>query len=114
MQDPQNYVSEFITAILSASTVWLGRWLFDRHKDRNDAAKSEVELSDQVAKMWREMSQELEAKMKEMRSEMDRVLEEMTTLKSENRNLKTENTSLKRRVENLTIRLKKFETNHGE
>ncbi len=114
MQDGQNYYSEFFTALIGAALTWIGRWLFDRHKEHRDVQKSEVELSEQVATLWRETSKELEGKVREMRAEMDGVLNEMERLKSENRGLKTENGRLKTKVENLTNRLQKFENTHAE
>lgn len=76
--------------------------------------KSEVELSEQVATLWRETSKELEGKVKEMRSEMNVIMGEMDKLKTENRGLKSENGRLKAKVEDLTKRLQKFENTHGE
>lgn len=114
MQDGQNYIDSILALLGGAVITWVGRWLFDRNKEYKEVQKSEVELSEKVATLWRETSKELETKIKEMRSEMDVILGEMDQLKTENRSLKSENGSLKKKVEGLTTRLQKFENTHGE
>lgn len=113
MQDGQNYYSEFFTAFLGAAITWLTRWFFDRHKEQKDVQQSEVELSERVAKLWRETSQDLEAKVKDLRAEMDTILTEMDTVKSENKRLKSENASLKSQQDKLQKRISELEK-HGE
>lgn len=93
-----NYFSEVITGAIAAAVTWLGRWIFDLRRERSEAAKSEVELSDQVARIWRELSQDLEGKVKAMRAEMDIMKKEREELVMEIKNLRTENESLKKRV----------------
>jgi chromosome segregation ATPase len=127
MQDSQNYLSEIFTAFVGAGVTWIGRWIFDRNKERKEAQKSEVDLVEQVIKIYKEASQDLENKVKDLRMEMDKLLDEMSTVKSENKALKienaqlknqvkkvsTENESLKKQVSGLSSRIKELETNHG-
>lgn len=113
MQDSQNYLSEIVTAFLGAAVTWVGRWLFDRNKERKEVQKSEVELSAQIATMWREQSQELEERLKTMRNELDTLLGKMATIESENRTLKQENKKLKEELAKLTKRVGETEK-HGE
>lgn len=127
MQDPQNYLSETVTAFLGAAVTWFGRWLFDWNKERKEVQKSEVELSAKIATMWREQSQELEGRLKTMREELNTLLDKMATIESENstllgkmatiesenRALKQENKKLKNELEKLTKRVGETEK-HGE
>lgn len=120
MQDPENYFSTILTAFIGGAVTWVGRWLFDWNKEKKEVQKSEVELSAQIAAMWREQSQELETRLKAVQDKLDTVLGKLDVSDSENRELKRKNKSLENKVtelEKVVVRLTKRVTDserHGE
>jgi chromosome segregation ATPase len=108
-----------IPSLLTGTTTWL----FSRKKYKAETTGNELDNVEKAAKIWRELSEDLEKRLKdeirELRSENQTIQDRFLRLMEENRSLKEQMLSLENqlkaaRCENKKLfeELQKFNNNH--
>jgi len=79
---------QLLTGGASAMIAALVTWIFTRKKNHAEIVKIEVDTVAEVARIWRELSDELQEQLKELKGKYDDLHKEVKGLRSENNQLK--------------------------
>ncbi|KAF5060794.1 hypothetical protein SDC9_23461 [bioreactor metagenome] len=118
-------MNEFLLVSLPSAFTAIITWLLSRRKYKAETTTNELDNVEKAAKIWRELSEDLEKRLKdeirELREENSTIQDRFNTVLQENKALKEQMSSLEKqlkeaRSENrkLLDELKKFNKNYDE
>lgn len=91
-------MTEILLIVIPSAISSTITWLFTRRKNRAEASSNEVQNVEHVARLWRELAEDIEKRLKK---EVDELRQENTKIKNSIRELVEENKGLQKQIVNL-------------
>jgi len=102
--------TEILMIVVPSSIASVIAWILGRRKYKAETRSSELDNVEKAAKIWRELSEQLEGRLKhdinELKSENGKMREENNLIREQFSQVQQENRSLKEQMESLEKRLK--------
>ena len=117
-------MDDFLLVVVPSFITALTTWIFSRRKYKAETQTNELDNVEKAARIWRELSEDLEKRMKEeireLRNENTTIQDQFTIVLAENKALKEQMSALEKqlreaRCENnkLLEELKRFNKNYN-